>query len=238
VLTALTPDGKFGAGHGKDGAVVWDVAGGKIRAACKGGHTAPLSAVSLSPDGGKVVTGSEDKTARLWDAKTGEELAVLKGHTLTVASAEFSPDGKQVVTGSYTGEIKVWEVASGKELYELRGMSTSNNPSMFSKDGGLIVSPRFNTPAVWSTKDRKLIQEFKGHASWVRTARLDAAGTRIVTAGLDKTARVWSVKTGKELCTLGKHPEEVAYAAFSPDGSRAVTLSGGVVRIWEVPADK
>src|SRR5262249_15606607 len=163
---------------------VWDVAGGKQLSELKG-HTKGVLAVRFSPDGERVATASEDKTAKGWEAKTGKLLATLTGHTLTVASVEVNSDGQRLATGRYVGEIKVWDIEGGKVLADLTGMSTSNNPTHFSADDKFVVSPRMDTPAVWSVKDGKLAQEFKGHKSWCRTARFDPSGERIVTAGLD-----------------------------------------------------
>ena len=57
-------------------------------------------AVAFSPDGKRIVTGSSDRTARVWDAETGTEKLALKGHTGRVTSVAFSPDGKRIVTGA------------------------------------------------------------------------------------------------------------------------------------------
>jgi len=72
--------------------------------------------VSFSPDGTRIVTGSEDETAKVWDARTGEERLALNGHTEGVTSVSFSPDGTRIVTGSQDDTEKVWDATTGKLL--------------------------------------------------------------------------------------------------------------------------
>jgi len=73
------------------------------------GHTSAVSSASFSGDGTRVVTGSRDTTARVWDGRTGAEVLTLKGHTGPVNSASFSADGTRVVTGSRDTTAKVWD---------------------------------------------------------------------------------------------------------------------------------
>ena len=94
------------------------------------GHSALVRSTSFSPDGSRVVTGSDDMTAKVWDARTGAELLTLKGHTGPVYSVTFSPDGSRVVTGSYVGPMPVsdeiprshstigrlWDAKTGTEI--------------------------------------------------------------------------------------------------------------------------
>ncbi len=190
VISTLSANGRRAAGEGESSMVVWELASGKQLAELKAGLKEKLAVYQLSSDGERVVTVSEGKTAKVWEAKTGKLLGSFTGHKGPIASAEFSSDANRVATGSYFGEIKVWDAESGKEVLDLQGMSTSNNPSVFSTDGKLIVSPRFDSPAIWSAKDGKLTQEFKGHKGWCRTAGFNPSGDRIVTAGQDKTTRV------------------------------------------------
>ena len=56
--------------------------------------------MAFSPDGKRIVSGSRDKTVKVWDAATGQETLTLKGHTGSVSSVAFSPDGKRIVSGS------------------------------------------------------------------------------------------------------------------------------------------
>ena len=83
--------------------------------------TAPCSSAAFSPDGSRIVTASGDKTARIWDAASAKEIAVLRGHDGAVYSAAFSPDGSRIVTASGDKTARIWDAASAKEIAVLRG---------------------------------------------------------------------------------------------------------------------
>ena len=86
------------------------------------GHTEQqVVSASFSGDGRRVITASYDSTARVWDAETGKELALLKGHTAIVESASFSLDGRRVVTASWDETARVWDAETGKQLALLKG---------------------------------------------------------------------------------------------------------------------
>ena len=68
--------------------------------------------MSFSPDGKRIVSGSFDKTRKVWDAQTGQETLTLKGHEGGVWSVSFSPDGKRIVSGSRDNTLKVWDISS------------------------------------------------------------------------------------------------------------------------------
>jgi WD domain, G-beta repeat len=79
------------------------------------GHQGTVYSAAFSPDGLRIVTASADKTARIWDAASGQPIGEpLKGHQGTVYSAAFSPDGLRIVTASGDGTARMWDVATGK----------------------------------------------------------------------------------------------------------------------------
>lgn len=76
--------------------------------------------VAFSPDGKAIITGSADKTARLWDTETGQQLKVLSGHEDLVLSVRFSPDGRSVATTSSDQTTRIWPVLPrGQDLIDL-----------------------------------------------------------------------------------------------------------------------
>jgi WD40 repeat protein len=83
----------------------------------------------------RTPTASEDRTARIWDAATGNEIAVLRGHEGSVTSAAFSPDGSRIVTASGDRTARVWDAATGKEIAVLRGHEDAVRSAAFSPDG-------------------------------------------------------------------------------------------------------
>jgi WD40 repeat protein len=68
-----------------------------------------VTSAAFSPDGSRIVTASWDNTARIWDAATAKEIAVLRGHDSLVHSAAFSPDGSRIVTASDDTTARIWD---------------------------------------------------------------------------------------------------------------------------------
>ena len=73
------------------------------------GHTREVSSAAFSPDGSRIVTASQDGTARIWDAASGKEMAILRGHDSVVCSAAFSPNGSRIVTASADHTARIWD---------------------------------------------------------------------------------------------------------------------------------
>jgi|GEM_PF-2286844 len=204
------------------------------------GHTSEVETVAFSPDGKRIVTGSSDNTARIWNAESGRELQLLRGHRDEVNSAAFSPDGRRIVTGSSDNTARIWDAESGRELQLLRGHRDEVNSTAFSPDGRRIVTgSEDNTARIWDAESGRELRTLQGHRDDVNSVAFSPDGRRIVTGSSDRTVRIWDAESGRELQTLQGHTDSVDSALFSPDGRRIVTGSeDNTARIWNAESGR
>jgi WD40 repeat protein len=195
----------------------------------------PAFSAKFSPDGQRVVTASEDKTARVWDAYTGQPVIEPLRHEDDVSSAQFSPDGQRVVTASKDNTARVWDVRTAQHLTEPLLGEDAVSSAQFSSDGLRVVTvSQDKTARVWDARTGQPVTAPLHHEGRVISAQFSPDGQWVVTASEDKTARVWDAHTGQPITEPLHHKGSVFSAQFSPDGLRVVTVSQDkTARVWD-----
>jgi len=251
----FSPDGARLATASEDETVkVWDALTGKelFTIDAKAGV---IWDVVFSPDGEHLATANSDGTARVWDAYTGGELATLRDHAGAVVGVAFSQKcsdsarqcDTRLATASQDGTVKVWDVFSGgKPLLTLSGHDGAVWDVAFSPDGLRLATASpdetakvWDTAQVWNaaTEERLLTKELftlSGHTDGVIGVAFSPDGTRLATAGLEGSAKVWDATESHEFPTLSGHKLPVTSVAFSQDGSLLATASwDGTAKLWD-----
>jgi WD40 repeat protein len=253
---AMSPDGCYIAAGGDDPQApvrVWDVRGAEpVAIAGFAGHRDAVHSVAFSRDGARLLTSSDDRTARLWDVASGMEIRSFIGHSWWVWSAAFSRDGKFIVTASHDGSAIVWNSESAEKFAQFLGHRGPVFSAAFSPDGGRVVSGGYDTRVLaWrpaevhkfdfgkvargAELDPVRFQALEGHGGPVRSVSYSADGKMIVSASHDNTVKVWEADSGRALNTFRGHDSWVRSCAFSPDG-RTVVSAGHDRRatLWNV----
>ncbi|KAN0085996.1 Quinonprotein alcohol dehydrogenase-like superfamily [Tylopilus felleus] len=193
---------------------------------------------NASIDGSHIVSGSEDNTIRVWNASTGQCVAgPFQGHTDSVLSVAYSPDGSYIVSSSWDNTIMVWNASTGQCVAgPFQGHTDSVSSIAYSPDGSHIVSGSSdNTIMVWNASTGQCVAgPFQGHTYSVLSVAYSPDGSYIVSGSSDKTIRVWNARTGQ--CVAGPfqgHTYSVWSVAYSPDGSHIISgSSDNTIMVW------
>jgi WD40 repeat protein len=207
-------------------------------------HTDAVTSVSFSMDGKYMLTGSMDKTARVWDLATDTVVRIFDGHAGAVESVAFSPDRKYVLTGSADKTAILWDTATGAQVRTFSDppttvartsveMKRSNHSVAFSPDGKYVLTGSDDgTPRLWDTATGTLVRTFSGHTNIVRSVAFSPDGKYVLTGSLDGTARLWDTATGDEVRSFGSS-SWILSVAFSPDGKYVLTGSTAEAKLWD-----
>ncbi|MEG4864817.1 MULTISPECIES: AAA-like domain-containing protein [unclassified Microcoleus] len=221
------------------------------------GHSSPVLAVDVSPDGQLIATGGGDQTAKLWQ-RDGTLLHTLQHTISSVYALRFTPDSQRLVTSSVDGNIYLWD-RDGKLLKTFQGHSAAIWAIAVSPDGERIASAsEDSTIRLWSV-DGKPLKTLSGHQGAVWGVAFSPDGNLLASSSTDNTVKVWTLD-GELVSTLEGHSATVWDVEFvlladnsgtkrpaiisasadntvklwQPDGTLLRTLSGHSAEVFEV----
>jgi WD40 repeat protein len=213
-------------------------------------HEAPVWAVSFTPDGKTILTGSENGTAQLWDAATSKQISKQIGDPLTDSNGVFavalSPDGKTVLTRGTQNTARLWDAASGKRIWN-RQLEGDIRKASFSPDGSQVLigiaGPKGKWAQLWTTATGEPCGPHLEHDAMVMVAAFSPDSKTLVTeSGMPDRgpgiARFWDADGNKSRGPL-QHPSAALGLAFSPDGKKLLTGHFDYkARLWDLSTDK
>jgi len=218
------------------------------------GHERAVWSVAFSPDGTLALSGSADRTLRLWDVERRQPLRVFKGHRGEVKCVAFLPQGGYALSGGFDSTVRLWNLTEGtgkvlsiKELkapdrwvtrIDVIAVSASGRQALIGGEEGRLVLWNVRTEGDIGKQDIRVLE---GHQGVVGSAAFSRDGRSAISVGIhDDTIRLWDAEAGREIRQFVTRPDRYVHtAALSPDATRAVSGDGyGNIVVWDVASGR
>ncbi|XP_078664923.1 uncharacterized protein LOC144907584 [Branchiostoma floridae x Branchiostoma belcheri] len=202
-------------------------------------HTDKVNAVTFIDDGERLVSGSSDKTIRVWHLASASTSELLTGHTGQVRALCAFHHGSNVASGSIDSTVRIWNTRNFSSSSLAGHKSTVYSIAITSDDKYLVSASGDRTVGVWNTHSRELIHKLYGHTNSVYSVALTPDNTTIVSGGGmdDVTIRIWSLREGKQKCVYRGHSDSIRSVSVVKSVQGALLLSGSLdttCRLWRM----
>ena len=192
------------------------------------GHAEPVLSIALSPDGKFAVTGSFDKSIKVWDAVSGKDVKTyggVNGHKDIVLAVAVSPDGTQIASGSVDNSARVWDFPTSNSIKEIALKEGADAVAVSADGTKSATGSRDGAVKVWNNADGKELLNLTGHTGPVTSLAFSPNGLLLISAGADRTLRFWTLPAGQPVTVIGAHAGTPTGVVVNAAGNTAYSVA-------------
>jgi WD40 repeat protein len=200
------------------------------------GHADWVNAVAVTPDGRFALSGSHDRTLKLWNLTTGQPRMTLMGHTGPVYTVSILPDGCHALSGSTDGTVRLWDLSSGETVHVFSVQSSHVYALAVAPDGRRFVTgSRDGTLDVWNLATDQPISVASPIEGFACAATITPDGQQAIVGFSKGSLMICDLRTGVILRTIVGHEGPVYALAITPDGRHVLSGSfDGELKLWDL----
>ncbi len=238
---AFSPDGQTALSSSHDSTLMyWDLEVGEVLSVFGedgAGHTNWVNDVAFSQSGFTALSGSADGSVILWNIDGGQPILQLQHDDIEIYTIRYTLDELGFLTGSSDGALRLWTFEAGQPIRRFDGHTDRVTGISFNSDGTKIVtSSQDDSIILWDFNTGNILQRYLGHTDRVYDIAFSPlANGQFLSAGWDRTLRLWDTQSGAQAVHITTHNTEARSLAISSDGQYVASGSEhGEIRIWNV----
>ncbi|MFO7938181.1 MAG: WD40 repeat domain-containing protein [Bacteroidales bacterium] len=212
----FTHDSKFLLSAGDQHIFMWAVNGNFEKR--MEGHNTLIWSLELNHNDTRLVSGSFDRTFRLWNVVKGEELHVFDKFRKSVLATAYHPSKPIIASGSQEQSVYLWDAETFEEILKIEGHADNIYALDFHPDGSLLASvSRDKMVKVWDVETGKLEHLFSGHERSVMDVKFSHDGNFLISGSYDTHVSLWDLHSGMLIHTFEGAGMPIEAIALSPD---------------------
>lgn len=202
-------------------------------------HDKAIFTLSITSNQQNIITGSIDKTIKIFNLKTGKEIKTIKGLDDEITSICLSVDGKTLISATEGKIIKKWDVSTGKLVNDFEGHEGSVYNVCYDSNGKYILScSEDKTVKIWDANTNRLVRTLSGHNAAVNAIDITDNG-KLIASATEKSIKIWKWGQVDPEKTLEGHKFNVTSVKFNSEGN--ILVSGSIdktVKMWDVQSGR